>query len=148
MKLKQIISLSMVCVFVFALFACGKDADDTQNTTAAVTTANQPTVKTKSSANTQVESDYTVEKVANIKVAKGTPKEDVIAMLPTELEVDVPADSSGASEVLLETDFTTKDAFLENWVMCDADKVSDVYDGKYVTTEASTRVKAYIDNKD
>lgn len=145
--MKKIVVLLLVLAMALSLFACGKESNEPQTTTAAAT---QPivSVKPRSSANEPLKSDYVVEKVDNVKVAKGTSYEDVIAMLPTELTVDVPADFSAASQELYRADFSSLDAFSETMTMCDADKVADVYDGKYVTTAASTRAKMFVNYQD
>lgn len=139
---KKIFALLLVSGMVLSLAACGDTAEDT--TTAATTTKTPAvTADPNASINQKVVSDYEVASVKNQAVSVGTSFEDVVAGLPTELEVTIPGDASGESQSLFEADFTSADTFAEDWTLCDADGVVTV-DGKFATTAKSNRVKAYV----
>ena len=149
--MKKIIVLLIAVSMLLSLFACGKTevpegTTGQEGTEPGVVTTNAPEVKKKSSASTKAVSDYLVEEVDNFKVDKGTKYEDVLAMLPTELSVEIPVDLSKAapSEVLFEADFSSMDAFLEDWVLQGNPASTEVHDGKYCVVASDPLARAYV----
>ncbi len=143
-KRMKAIALILAATAALSLAACsgektpsGTSADDQE--TAAITEE-----KKTPSASIKVESDYDVETVEAVKVPFGSTLQDVIALLPTELSVMVPAEGAGESEELFTEKFETLESFNANWTLCDADKVTQIGDGKFASIAASTRLKAFI----
>lgn len=146
-SMKKIFALLLVGAMALSLAACGETADDT--TPAATTTTKAPAVTTNpnASVNQKVSSDYEVEGVSNKVVKLGTSFEDVVASLPTELEVTIPGEASGEATELFAADFTSMDSVTADWTLCDNDGVVAV-DGKFATTAVSDKIKAYVTDPD
>lgn len=143
---KKIFAMLLAGTLAVSMIACGgaePPADD--GTTAGVTTkAPAVTANPNSSANKKPVSDFEVEAVKNKIVTVGTSLEDIIAGLPTELEVTIPGEAAGVSEKLYSTDFSSADTFASEWTACDEDGVLSLDGGKFATTAKSNRVKAYV----
>lgn len=143
LTVKKILSVLLVGSFALSLVACG-GSDETPDTAATTTKATAATLDPNASINQKPNTDFEVQAVKNQVVSMGTSLEDVIAGLPTELEVTIPGTATGASESLYEADFSTAEKFAESWTLCDADGVVTVGEGKFATTAKSNRVKAYV----
>jgi hypothetical protein len=152
--MKKIIVLLISASMLLTLFSCGKTDEPAgtsgqegqKGTEAAVVTTNAPDVKKKSSASTKAVSDYLVESIDNFKVDFGTSYEDVLAMLPKELDVEIPFDMANAkpSEVLFEADFSSMEAFLKDWVLQGNPASTEVHDGKYCVVASDPLARAYV----
>ena len=147
--MKKIISLLLVLVMAASLAACS--GGQTEVTTAAggdvteapsVTTAGETTGKKKNnntkSVNQKVVSDFNVESVEGITVATGTSIEDVIAKLPKELYVYVPASNTDTSSELFSDDFSSGD----KWTLYDPHETITIESNK--ATYAGTTDTAYM----
>ena len=144
--IQKIFALLLVGALAVSVIACGGTDDAAEDTTTVATTTKAPAVTKdpNASSNQKPVSDYEVESVKKKTVAVGTPIEDVIAELPTELEVTIPGDASGESESLYSTDFASADTFATEWTTCDDDGVLSLDGGKFATTGKSNKVKAYV----
>ncbi len=148
--MKKIISLLLVLAMAASLAACSggqtetTTAADSEVTTAApsVTTAAGTTVKKQNpndkSVNKKVVSDFEVESVEGVTVATGTSLEDVIAKLPKELYVYVPAAVTESSSELFSDDFSSGD----KWTLYDPNETITIDSNK--ATYAGTTDTAYM----
>ena len=144
---KKMFALLLACAMPAAMIACSSNEESTGSsdaTTAGITTASVVTQNPNASVNQKPVSDYEVEVVKNRVVGVGTSLDDVIADLPSELEVTIPGDAVGESTPLYSTDFSSADAFAEEWTACDNDGVITVGDGKFAVAAKSNKVKAYV----
>lgn len=141
---KKTFAMLLAGVLAVSMIACGGADVDAPATTAGTTKAPVVTANPNASSNQKPVSDFEVESVKNKVVTAGTSLEDVIAGLPTELEVTIPGDAVGESAALYSTDFSSADDFATDWVLCDNDGVASVEGGKFATTAKSNKVKAYV----
>lgn len=146
-NVKKIFSILLAGTMALSMVACGGNTDDNTTTVATTTKAPAVTANPNASINQKVQSDYEVESVKNKAVKVGTSFDEVVAGLPTELEVTIPGEATGESKELFNANFSSADAFGEAWTLCDNDGVVSV-DGKFATTAASDKVKAYITDPD
>ncbi len=141
----KMIALLLAGVLSVSLIACTDDATADDGTSGDVTTkAPAVTADPNASANQKPVTDFEVEAVKNQVVTVGTSLEDIIAGLPTELEVTIPGDAAGVSEALYSTDFSSADTFAAEWTSCDSDGVLSLDGGKFATIGKSNKVKAYV----
>ncbi|MBO5778290.1 MAG: hypothetical protein J6R82_01845 [Clostridia bacterium] len=140
---KKFMSFLLVGAMALSLVACGDTTSDDTTTPATTTKAPVQKPDPNASINQKVVSDYEVESVKNKAVKVGTSFEDVVASLPSELQVTIPGEASGEATELFKADFSNMDSFTADWTLCDNDGVAAV-DGKFATTAASDKIKAYV----
>ena len=146
---KKVFAMLLTGALAVSMIACGSTDGTSDDTTDATTTATPVVTKDpNASSNQKPVSDFEVESVKKQTVAVGTPIEDVIAALPTELQVTIPGDATGSSEALYSTDFASADTFAAEWTACDNDEVLSLEGGKFATTGKSNKVKAYVTDPD
>ena len=142
-KSVKLISCLLCAAMLVTLSSCNseKKKDDTTTTTAKKTV-------TTSSDRTKVESDYEIKKVDDLVVAVGTSEQDVIAKLPTELEVLMKGSSSAASEKLFTETFDSADTFAQSWtVVGNANNdVMAIENGSMAVKKACNYFRAYLND--
>ena len=149
MKFMKILAAVMICAaMVLSAFGCtsgegGENGDSTTTTTTKKTT-------TTTSDRTKVESDYEIKEIDNLVVPVGTSEADVIAMLPTELEVLMSGSSTAASQVLFSDTFDSADTFAQNWTTVGNDNgdVMSIQGGNMVVGKACNYFRTYVNDQD
>ncbi len=149
---QKLFAMLLTGALAISMIACSSgDGNADATTTVAGGTTTPPPVATKdpnASINQKPVTDYEVESVAKKIVSVGTSLEDVIATLPSELEVTIPGEATGESQVLYSTDFSSADDFANDWTLCDNDGVFSMDSGKFATTASSQKLKAYVTDPD
>ncbi len=147
MKTFKIILSCLLCsVMLVSVAACTQENSKDPEKSTTTTTTKKPT----SSASTKVESDYEIEDVIDITVSKGTSEADVIAKLPTEVQVLMSGASTAKSETLLEESFDDPAAFGESWTTIGNGNgdVMNLAGGVMSVTKACDYFRTYVNDKD
>ncbi len=146
---KKWMAMLLAGCMALAMVACGGGEEvPTDTTVPPATTPPVVTVDPNASINQMPKSDFEVSSVKNQVVGLGTSLEDVIAKLPTELDVTIPGAANGEATELYKADFSSADKFAESWTACDSDGVISVADGKFTVGSVSNKVKAYVTDPD
>ena len=136
------VSLLLAAVMLLSVAACGDDAKNDTTTANAVTTS-----APQKSANVKVESDYTVKKIDDLKLALGTSYEDVIGELPSSVKVLEKLEPTGTSTVLFEEKFESEDKVTENWDLYLPADGYEIGDGKVAITKSWTNTKMAVNGE-
>ena len=139
--LKLLTASLLISSLLLSLAACssGKGSDNT-------TTGSEK--KTPSSASTEVNSDYDIEKVDNITVGLGTSEDDVKAQLPSTVNVIMSGTSNETSQTLFTDSFDSEDSFNQNWSVTGPEGILSFENGAITTTQKVNYFRAYLNEQD
>ena len=138
-NIKVILALALAAAMIFSFAACGTTTDDDGDDT-EVTTTEKTAITTKSSQ-TQVKSDYDIDKPNDLQVNVGTSYEDVIAMLPSTVGVLEAGTSTATSEVLYTQTFDDPSEVENGWDLYLPAGGYDIGGGRIAITTNSTTTK-------